>query len=205
MLSAGQCDPADAACVASVTAGTGVAPSPGFSTATLFTSAADPVTFRTLDWVGTYQATPSTALSLGLEKNSYSFVPGTLAFSRPGERVYLQANSEFGGWDLTARATWTGRQNLAKFYDYVDNQRFNLDGSAKPDWSPSFSVVDVRAQYRIDKRFAAFVGSNNLFDYQQAKHESYLWVDSAGSIDVTQIWGPNIGRTVYAGIRADLW
>jgi len=205
MLSAGQCDPADAACVASVAAGTGVAPSAGFSTATLFTSAPDPVTFRTVDWVGTYQATPSTALSLGLEKNSYAFVPGTLAFSRPGERVYLQANSEFGGWDITARATWTGRQNLAKFYDYVDNQRFNLDGSAKPDWSPSFSVVDVRAQYRIDKRFAAFVGSNNLFDYQQAKHESYLWVDSAGSIDVTQIWGPNIGRTVYAGIRADLW
>jgi len=140
---------------------------------------------------------------VGLEKNTYTFVPGTLAFSRPGERVYLQANSEFGGWDLSARLTWTGSQDLRKFYDYVDNQQFNLDGTPKPDRSPSFSVVDVRAQYRVNKHIAAFAGSNNLFNYQQAKHDSYLWLDSAGNIDVTHIWGPNIGRTVYAGIRAD--
>lgn len=203
-LSAGQCDPADAACLAGVAAGGGVAASAGFTTATLFGSAADPVTFRTLDWIGTYQVTPGTALSVGAEKNAYAFTPGTLAFSRPAERLYFQANSQSGGWDLTAKLTWTGSQDLRKFYDYADTPRFNLDGTPKPDKSPSFSVVDVRAQYRIDRRYSAFFGSNNLFDYRQSKHDSFLWVDSAGNIDVTQIWGPVIGRTVYAGLRVEL-
>ncbi|HUO43784.1 MAG TPA: TonB-dependent receptor [Burkholderiales bacterium] len=204
LLSPGQCDPADAACVAGVATGGDVAPSPGFGTATLFTSASDPVQFRTVDWVGTYQVTPSTALSLGLEKDTYTFTPGILNFSRPNERVYLSSDYVFGGWDLFAKLTWTGRQDLKQFYDYVDNQQYNLDGTPKPDESPSFSVVDVRAQYRLNKRFAFFAGVNNLFDYQQAKHDSFLWVDSTGALDVTHIWGPIIGRYVYAGLRLEL-
>ncbi len=203
-LSAGQCDPSDAACLAAVAAGGGVAASPGFTTATLFGSSPNPVTFRTVDWVGTYQITPRTALTFGAEKNSYDFTPGTLAFSRPTERLYFQANSEVARWDLTARLTWTGPQDLRKFYDYAGTPRFNLDGTPKPDKSPSFNVVDVRAQYLVDKRYAVFFGSNNLFDYRQSKHDSFLWVDSAGNIDVTQIWGPVIGRTLYAGLRMDL-
>jgi outer membrane receptor for ferrienterochelin and colicins len=45
---------------------------------------------------------------------------------------------------------------------------------------------------------------NNLFDFRQTQHEDFLWVDSAGSLDVTHFWGPNRGRQVYAGVRFDL-
>ena len=172
--------------------------------ATIFGSAPQPVTVKGVDWVGTYQITPSTALSLGAEKFSYDFAPGTLSFARPESRVYATVDSNFGPWDLTAKLTWTGRQNLAKFYDYADTQRYNLDGTPKPDWSPSFYVMNVRAEYRFDKRYSAFVGVDNLFDYQQAKHDSYLWVDQTGALDVTHIWGPLIGRYVYAGVRVSL-
>ena len=171
---------------------------------TIFNSAPDPVTVKGLDWVGTYQATASTALSLGLEKFNYDFTPGTLNFARPEQRVYVTVDSNVGGWDLTGKLTWTGRQNLAKFYDYAGTQQYNLDGTPKPDWSSSFSVVDVRAEYRFDKHYSAFFGADNLFDYQQAKHDSYLWVDSAGNLDVTHIWGPNRGRYIYAGVRMAL-
>jgi outer membrane receptor for ferrienterochelin and colicins len=173
-------------------------------TYTLFTSAPDPVTIRGIDWVGTYQLTPATAVSLGAEGYKYDFTPGTLAFVRPNERAYLNVDSRLGGWDLSAKLTWTGPQDLARFYDYAGTQQYNLDGTPKPDRSPAFSVLDVRAQYRFNKRYSAFFGVNNLFDYQQATRDSYLWTDAAGNLDVTHIWGPNIGRQIYAGIRASL-
>jgi outer membrane receptor for ferrienterochelin and colicins len=176
----------------------------GPGTVTIFDSAPDPVTVKGVDWVGTYQLTPGTALSVGAEKFHYDFTPGTLNFARPESRAYLTLDSDINAWSLTSKLTWTGRQNLAKFYDYAGTQQYNLDGTPKPDWSPSFTVVDVRAQYHISKRYALFFGADNLFDYQQAKHDSYLWTDSAGNLDVTHIWGPQIGRYVYAGVRMDL-
>ncbi|HTQ19083.1 TonB-dependent receptor domain-containing protein, partial [Mycobacterium sp.] len=90
---------------------------------------------------------------------------------------------------------------LAKFYDYADTQRYNLDGTPKTDKSPSFWVVDLRVSYQWNKTFSTYVGVNNVFDYQQARKDSYLWVDSAGTLDVTHIWGPNIGRTLTAGAK----
>lgn len=179
-------------------------PDGGPATVTLFDAAPDPVTVRGVDWIGSYRLTPNTALSLGVEKFSYDFTPGTLNFSRPESKAYLTLDSDIGAWDLTAKLTWTGRQNLRRFYDYADTPRYNLDGTPKPDWSPAFSVLDVRAQYRLNKRYAAFAGADNLFDYQQAKHDSYLWTDAQGNLDVTHIWGPQRGRFLYAGVRIDL-
>lgn len=179
-------------------------PQGGPLTVTLFSSASAPVVVKGIDWVGTYQLTPATALSLGVEKTAYTFTPGTLNFARPTERIYLAADVDIGDWDLTGKLTWTGSQDLKKFYDYANTPRYNLDGSAKPDRSPSFAVVDVRAQYRISPRYAAFIGADNLFDYQQAKHDSFLWTDAAGSIDVTHLWGPTRGRYVYTGLRIEL-
>jgi outer membrane receptor for ferrienterochelin and colicins len=173
-------------------------------TYTLFSSAADPVSIRGIDWIGTYQMTPGTAVSLGAEGFKYDFTPGTLAFARPNERVYLNVDSRLGAWDVSTKLTWTGPQNLARFYDYANTPQYNLDGTPKPNRSPAFSVLDLHAEYRFDRRYSLFLGVNNVFDYQQAKRDSYLWVDSAGNLDVTHIWGPTLGRQIYAGIRASL-
>ena len=174
------------------------------STYTLFAASPEPVTIRGIDWTGTYQLTSATSVSLGTERFSYSFSPGTLKFVRPKERVYLTVESTVASWELSGKLTWTGPQDLARFYDYADVQQYNLDGTPKPDKSPAFSVVDLRAQYRFNKRYSAFVGVNNLFNYQQATHDSFLWLDSSGNMDVTHIWGPNIGRQFYVGVRASL-
>lgn len=173
-------------------------------TVTLFDSSPDPVTLRGLDWSGTWQMTSHTAASLGLETFSYAFKPGSLNFARPEKRAYLSLDSDFGPWDLTAKLTWTGPQDLARFYDYAGTRRYNLDGTPKPNWSPSYSVLDLRAGYRFDRRYSAFIGVNNLGDYQQVQHDSYLWTDAQGNLDVTHIWGPNIGRQIYAGIKVEM-
>lgn len=124
--------------------------------------------------------------------------------SSPERRLYLTLDYERGPLDLLARATWTGPQDLARFYDYANHPRYNFDGTRKMDRSPSFWVVDFRAEYKFDRRWSGFAGIDNLFDFRQADKESMLWVDGHGAIDVTQIWGPNRGRLVYGGIKVTL-
>lgn len=171
---------------------------------TLFTSAANPVTVKGADLTATYKLLPALEGTLGLEGMRYRFDPGTLAFARPEERVYLRLDYDGGPWSVLARATWTGRQDLARFYDYANNPRYNFDGTPKMDRSPAYWVVDLRGEYRVNKRWSVYLGADNLFDVKQSDKESMLWVDGRGALDVTHIWGPNRGRFVYAGAKLSL-
>jgi outer membrane receptor for ferrienterochelin and colicins len=170
----------------------------------LLVPAASAYTIDNVDLVGTWQMTPRDALTAGFERYRYRFnasdFQGSL-FARPDYRVTLAFDHDAGPWDFNARATYTGPQNLAKFYDYADSPRFNLDGTPKPDKSPGFWVMDLRTSYQWNKRVQTYLGINNVFDYQQAKKDSFLWLDADGALDVTHIWGPNIGRTVVAGMK----
>jgi len=170
------------------------------ATESVLRSAREAVKVKGADLQLGYQVTKALAASLGLEVARYDFPVGTLAFARPDRRAYVSLDWDSGGWDVFVRGTWTGPQDLAKFY-YRDAQHYNFDGSAKPDKSPAFWTVDARVQYTIDKRWAVFVGADNLFDFKQSDHDGMLWIDAAGAIDVTHIWGPNRGRFVYGGVR----
>lgn len=171
---------------------------------TLFTSAQNPVVVKGADVTLTYKLTPNLEGTVAAEKSAYRFDPGTLAFARPEERFYLMLDYDKGPLDIMARATWTGKQDLKRFYDYAGTQRYNFDGTPKMDKSPSFWTVDLRGEYKFDKRWSAFLGVDNAFDFKQSDKESFLWVDAAGNFDVTHFWGPSRGRYVYAGIKLGL-
>lgn len=173
------------------------------ATESVLRSADDPVRVKGADLQAGYQFTPALAGSAGVEATRYDFPVGTLAFARPDRRVYLNLAWDSGPWDVSLRGTWTGPQDLRKFY-YRDEQHYHLDGSPKPDRSPAFWTFDARLQYAVDKRWALFVGADNLLDYRQADRDSYLWVSAAGRLDVTHIWGPNRGRFLYGGARFEL-
>ena len=163
-------------------------------------------TVNNVDLVGTWQMTPRDAFTAGYERYQYRFnatdFQGSL-FARPDYRLTLALDHDAGPWDVNARATYTGPQNLAKFYDYADNPRYNLDGTPKADRSPAFWTVDLRVSYQWSKAVQTYVAVNNAFNYQQAKKDSFLWLDGSGALDVTHIWGPSIGRTVVAGVKLD--
>ena len=148
--------------------------------------------------------TPRDAFTAGLERYQYRFnssdFQGSL-FARPNYRVTLALDHDSGPWDVKASATYSGPQDLAKFFDYANGARYNLDGTPKSDKSPGFWLVDLRASYQWSKSVQSYIGINNAFNYQQARKDSYLWLDAEGALDVTHIWGPNIGRTVVAGLK----
>ena len=166
--------------------------------------AASAYTIRNTDFLGTWQLSPRNAVTLGLEQYDYDFnatdFQGTL-FSRPDYRVSMALDHTQGPLNINVKATFTGPQNLAKFYDYADNPRYNLDGSPKPDQSPTFWVVDAHANYQFSPRVTGYVTMNNVFNYQQANVDNFLWVDPHGALNVTQIWGPNVGRSMVAGVK----
>lgn len=170
----------------------------------LLKPAASAYTINNIDLVGTWQMTPRDALTVGLERYWYQFnatdFQGSL-FARPDYRATLSLDHDAGPWDFNARATYTGAQNLAKFYDYADNQRYHLDGTPKPDKSPSFWLVDLRTSYQWNKWIQTYISVNNVFDYRQEKKDSFLWLDQTGALDVTHIWGPSIGRSVVVGVK----
>lgn len=100
-----------------------------------------------------------------------------------------------------AKLNWTGTQNLAKFYDYEGTQRYNFDGSKKRRESPAFYTIDLGGAYKFSKNVEFYGGVQNLFNYLQSDHDSELWLDETGAVDVTHIWGPQFGRHIYLGAK----
>ncbi len=168
---------------------------------TLFTQSHDPLTVKGVDATFTYKLPGHVEGTLGAEKYSYQFTPGTLSFARPEERVYIRFDHDSERLNLLARATWTGAMDLRRFYDYEGTPRFNMDGTPKLDRSPAYWTVDMSASYRIAKLVTLVLSVNNVFDYRQTDTEDFLWVDSTGVQDVTQFWGPGRGRSIQAGLR----
>lgn len=171
---------------------------------TVFTQSSEPVVVKGIDASYTYRFAGNLEGTLGAEKFNYRFRPGDLSFARPEERIYLRLDYDVGNWDILARATWTGPMDLKRFYDYGNNQRYNLDGTPKLDKSPSYWVMDLTGRYKVNKTASVVVGVNNLFDYRQTDREDFLWVDASGNYDVTHFWGPTRGRQVYAGVRLEI-
>lgn len=168
---------------------------------TLFTSAADPVTVQGVDINLSYQLTPAWMVNFAAEAFNYRFSPGTLVFARPKARAYLGADFENGPWDVTFKIVWTSSQDLAKFYDYANEPRYNFDGTSKLNKSPTFVTVDMRAEYKLNKTFSVYAGADNLLDYKQIDQENALFIKGNGQNDVTQLWGPSRGRYIYMGIK----
>ena len=170
---------------------------------TLFSNAAELVTVQGLDVNMSYQLTPALLVTAAAEVFDYRFPAGTLVFARPKAKAYFGLEYEQGPWNLSTKLVVTGPMDLRKFHDDgtgVQN-RFNLDGTPKSDTSPTFSTLDVRAEYRLNRMASIYVGADNLLDYKQPDKESQLFVNGEGAPDVVHLWGPSRGRYVYAGVK----
>jgi len=168
---------------------------------TIFTSAKKPVIVQGIDFNTSFKVTPTTSVSLGGERFIYNFEPGTLAYSRPDMRLFFGVDYEKDKLDLFAKLNWTGNQDLARFYNYGETQRYNFDGSEKRRESPSFYTVDLGGAYQLTKNFQVYGGIQNLFNYLQSDYDSQWWIDETGEADVNHIWGPQFGRHIYLGAK----
>lgn len=170
-------------------------------------NAESPITITSFDASLAQQVSPVWNARIGLERSWYDFhyqqvadgVASPFLFARPDWRAFLGADYEKGSWRWRNRATWVGDMDLAKFEAAADNPQYNFDGTLKRTRSPSYWLIDSRLAYQWDATWQIYAGVDNLLDFRQSSVESPLYLDSAGAINVTHIWGPMLGRAFFVG------
>lgn len=161
------------------------------------------VEITTLDGSIGWQVTPEFSVGLTYEKYLYQELYKRLSpVANIEQRSSLILDYDKDKFDVSTTITWIGARNLEP-YGYKD--RFNIfDGtnvsSQKRGHAPDFFTVDLQGVYKLTKDTSLTVGARNLFDYVQT--ESPLYFNSAGEFDVNHVWGPLIGRQVYAGLKS---
>lgn len=162
-------------------------------------NASKPITIHGMDLGFSYELTPNSIISFGGEKYFYQYdlVNSLAILARPSEKLYTTFTYENEVVSFFTQTTVYGKQNLDKFYGV----RYNLDGTQKSSMSPVFFTTDVRLDFKLNNNIKIYQGISNLFNYTQQSRDSFLFVDDAGGIDTTNIWGPIRGRYVYTGIK----
>lgn len=164
-----------------------------------FTNSQNDVTIQNVDLNMSYLLTPKTTLGFGGELNYFNFTTGDLPIARPKQRAFVSAQHQLDNVELFAQLNWTGKSDTEKFY----GERYNLDGTAKSDESDDFFTLDLRSNFKLSKNISLALGVNNVFDYTQTDDDSQLFLDGDGELDVANIWGPALGRYIYATLKLD--
>jgi outer membrane receptor protein involved in Fe transport len=149
------------------------------------------------------QLTPEFSVGLSYDKYFYQTLYKNLSpVANIEQRGSLILDYDKDRFDISTTVNWIGARNLRP-YGYKD--RFNVtDGtnqtSRKNGHSPDFFTVDFQSVFKLTKDSSFTFGVRNLFDYTQT--ESPLYFNGSGEFDVNHIWGPLMGRQVYAGIKS---
>ncbi|MCC5944646.1 MAG: TonB-dependent receptor [Bernardetiaceae bacterium] len=113
----------------------------------------------------------------------------------PQHRVFFNAeyNTKNDNWGFDLTAQWMGRQRIPD--TSTKPESFQL-----PTASPSFMLFSGQITRRWDK-LEVYVGGENLLNYIQARPILDASNPFSEDFDASMIWGPVMGRVVYAGLR----
>jgi outer membrane receptor for ferrienterochelin and colicins len=115
--------------------------------------------------------------------NSKERVLLNLSYTTPGKEMI---------YDMTA--SWFGKKRLPDTGGNPVDLRVG-------DFSPSFMLINAQGTKKIGEIFDLYFGVENLFDYRQER----VFIDPANPFgqyfDGSIIWGPVMGRSIYAGLR----
>lgn len=101
---------------------------------------------------------------------------------------------EDANWTFDLTAQWVGEQRIPSTSE-------NTQDNIRSTISPSFMLYNAQATRNFNKKFAVYVGLENIFNYQQ-KHPIIGANNPFGNeFDASMVWGPIFGRMVYGGLR----
>ena len=132
---------------------------------------------------------------------STDYLSGT--FQRPLQAKHrFFANLEYathiieGGkqWKFDYTLNWLGKQQLP-------NTSTNPAQDRLPEFSPSFSVMNIQVTRTFSSTFEVYVGGENIGNYKQEK--AILGADNpfGPNFDTSIVYAPVFGQMYYAGIR----
>ncbi|MGL5547455.1 MAG: TonB-dependent receptor, partial [Tannerellaceae bacterium] len=79
--------------------------------------------------------------------------------------------------------------------------------ASKPLWATTFKpyVINHMQVSKYFKSWSVYLGAENLFNFTQQNPIVDAENPFGDNFDATMIWGPVHGRTIYAGIRWNLF
>jgi outer membrane receptor for ferrienterochelin and colicins len=104
--------------------------------------------------------------------------------------------SKFDKWKFDVTFNWFGNSRMPL-------EATNPYHAALPPYSPDYLIVNTQVT-RAFKKYSIYLGAENLTNYMQhnpiiAAHDPF-----GPNFDASMIWGPLMGRVVYAGIRYNI-
>jgi len=104
--------------------------------------------------------------------------------------------TNFEKWKFDVTAQFNGRCRLPDLSD-------NIGYDATKDWSPAYPLYFAQITKKT-KRLDIYAGCENIFNYKQKDPIIDAENPFGMDFDASRIWGPLMGRKLYAGIRLRL-
>ena len=97
-------------------------------------------------------------------------------------------------WKFDFTLNWLGKQKLPTTIS-------NSSIDTMPEYSPSFSVMNIQISRLFSSTFEAYVGGENIGNYKQEKAILGSSNPFGNSFDTSIVYAPVFGQMYYAGIR----
>lgn len=169
------------------------------------------------------QPLPWLTLRTGYGAYDYDDPQGALTSAAPVHQFDLSTDADIHaiGLEIIVSAQVFSPMDLVSVYGegyaaqpgtsmtgYLDPAAADM-GSRKRTRSPWYGVVDIALKQELTTGVSLLAGVDNLLDFHQADIESPLYFPaqsdgSPGDVDVIYVWGPLMGRLVYAGLQVEL-
>lgn len=101
--------------------------------------------------------------------------------------------TKFDKWKFDATVKWFGTQQLPTTADVPHAMH-------QATYSPNYTTVNGQIT-RGFKKWEAYIGVENLFNYMQHHQIVDAQNPFGNNFDATVLWGPNMGRIIYVGMR----
>ncbi len=97
-------------------------------------------------------------------------------------------------WRMDATVNWFGQQQLP-------NTSTNIEADRLPEFSPSFSTLNMQVTWQQSRTFEMYVGGENIGNYRQRKAILGASNPFGPNFDTSIIYAPVFGQMFYAGLR----
>ena len=99
-------------------------------------------------------------------------------------------------WLFDFTANWQGKKRRTK--------SFNDNGTDDWRYSPNFTTFNAQISKIFGEKWDVYLGTENILNYRQDNPIQSAQNPFDEAFDASQIWGPVVGRNIYAGLRLRL-
>lgn len=113
-------------------------------------------------------------------------------------RTFLNLAYETGNsWKLDYTIQWIGEKRVPA----IHFEHGGIHHYLQSEMSPSYFMMNAQLSKTWNENFEVYLGGENLANFMQ--HNPVLGADDpfGNDFDASMIWGPVMGRNVYAGLR----